>query len=53
MEVFKISNGYDNIDCNIVLKIKAAKITKWARLHAVEMQSRSDVRKYSFSQRNI
>ena len=27
--MFKILNGYENIDCNIIFKIKEGKITRW------------------------
>ena len=55
MEVFKILNGYENIDSNIFFEIKKSKITN-VRGHnftLVKKQSRLDVRKYSFSQRTI
>ena len=55
IEVFKILNGYENIDSNIFFEIKESKITR-ARGHnytLVKKQSRLDVRKFSFSQRTI
>ena len=53
MEVFKILNGYENIDCNIFFKIKQIKITRGHNCTLVKKQSRLDVRKFSFSQRTI
>ena len=53
--MFKILNGYENIDSNIFFEIKESKITR-ARGHnytLVKKQSRLDVRKFSFSQRTI
>ena len=55
IEVFKILNGFENIDSNICFEINEGKITR-ARGHnykLVKKQSRLDVRKYSFSQRTI
>ena len=48
--VFKILNGYENIDSN---EIKESKITRGHNYTLVKKQSRLDVRKYSFSQRTI
>ena len=51
IEVFKILNGYDNIDSNIVFLFK-----KDSRGHGVTLvknQRRLDIRSYSFSQRTI
>ena len=53
IEVFKILNGYENIDSNIFFEIKESKITRWHNNKLVKKQSRLDVRKYSFSQRTI
>ena len=53
IEVFKILNGYENIDSNIFLEIKESKITRGHNYTLVKKQSRLDVRKYSFSQRTI
>ena len=50
--MFKILNGYENIDSNIFFEIKESKITIW-HYTLVKKQSRLDVRKYSFSQRTI
>ena len=51
--MFKILNGYENIDSNFFLEIKQSKITRWHNLTLVEKQSRLDVRKFSFSQMTI
>ena len=52
--MFKILNGYENIDSNIFLsKLRKVKITRGHNYTLVKKQSRLDVRKYSFSQRTI
>ena len=53
IEVFKILNGYENIDSNIFFELKKSKITRGHNFTLVKKQSRLDVRKYSFSQRTI
>ena len=53
IEVFKILNGYENIDSNICVEIKESKITRGHDFKLVKKQSRLDVRKFSFSQRTI
>ena len=53
IEVFKILNGYENIDSNIFFEIKESKITRGHNYTLVKKQSRWDVRKFSFSQRTI
>ena len=53
IEVFKILNGYENIDSNIFFEIKESKITRGHNYTLVKKQSRLDVRQYSFSQRTI
>ena len=53
IEVFKILNGYENIDSNIFFEIKESKITRGYNFTLVKKQSRLDVRKFSFSQRTI
>ena len=53
IEVFKILNGYENIDSNICFEIKKLKIPRGHNFTLVKKQSRLDVRKYSFSQRTI
>ena len=51
--MFKILNGYENIDSNIFVKIKESKISRGHNSTLVEKQSKVDVRKFSFSQRTI
>ena len=53
IEVFKILNGYENIDSNICFEIKESKITRGYNYTLVKKQSRLDVRKFAFSQRSI
>ena len=53
IEVFKILNGYENIDSNIFLEIKQSKITRGHNVMLVKKRSRLDVRNFSFSQRTI
>ena len=53
IEVFRILNGYENIDSNIFFEIKESKITRGHNFTLVKKQSRLDVRKFSFSQRTI
>ena len=49
--MFKILNGYENIDSNIFFfEIKENKITRGHNYTLVKKQSRMDVRTYSFSQ---
>ena len=48
--MFKILNGYDNIDSNIFFfKIKETKITRRHNFTLVKKQSKLGVRKFSFS----
>ena len=51
--MYKILNGYENIDSNIFLEIMEGKITRGHNYTLVKKQSRLDVRKYSFYQRTI
>ena len=51
--MFKILNGYENIDSNIFFEIKESKITRGHNYTLVKKQSRLDVRKFSFSQGTI
>ena len=47
IEVFKILNGYGNIDSNIFYEIKESKITRGHNCTLVKKPSRLDVRKFS------
>ena len=51
--MFKILNGYENIDSNLFFEMKEIKITRGHNFTLVKKQSRLDVRKFSFSQRTI
>ena len=51
--MFKILNGYENIDSNIVFEIKESQITRGHNYKLVKKHSRLYIRKYSFSQRTI
>ena len=51
--MFKILNGYENIDSNIFIKIKELKITRRYNCTLVKKPIGLDVRKYSFPQRTI
>ena len=51
--MFKILNGYENIDSNLFFQIKESKITRGHNFTLAKKQSRLDVRKFSFSQRTI
>ena len=54
IEVFKILNGYENVDSNLFFfEIKESKITRGHNFTLLKKQSRLDVRKFSFSQRTI
>ena len=49
----KLLNGYEIIYSNIFFEIKESNITRGHNFTLVKKQSRSDVRKFSFSQRTI
>ena len=51
--MFKILNGYENIDSIFFLEIKQSKITRGHNITLVKKQSRLYVRKFSFSERTI
>ena len=51
--MFKILNGYENIDSHIFFEIRQSKITRGHNFTLVKKQSRLDVRKYSFSNGTI
>ena len=53
IEVFKILNGYENIDRNIFFTIKEVRRTRGHEIALAEKQCRLDIRKFSFSQRTV
>ena len=53
IEVFKILNGYENIDRNMFFSLKKDSRTRGHEVKLVKDQCRLDIRKHSFSQRTI
>ena len=53
IEVFKIVNGYEDVDRNMFFKLKEGSGTRGYKAALVKEQYRLDMRKYSFSQRVI
>ena len=53
IEVFKILNGYENIDRNVFFSLKKDSRTRRHEVKLVEDQCGLDIRKYLFSQRTI
>ena len=53
IEVFKLVNGYEDIDRNMFFKPKEGSRTKGHKAALVKEQCRLDMRKNSFSQRVI
>ena len=53
IEVFKILNGYENIDRNMFFSLKKDSRTRGHEVKLVKDQCRLDIRKRSFSQRTI
>ena len=53
IEVFKILNGYENIDRNMFFSLKKDSRTREHEVKLVKDQCRLDIRKHSFSQRTI
>ena len=53
IEVFKILNGYENIDRNMFFSLKKDSRTRGHEVKLVKDQCRLDIRKHSFSQRKI
>ena len=53
IEVFKILNGYENIDRNMFFSLKKDSRTRVYKVKLVKDQCRLDIRKYPFSQRTI
>ena len=52
IEVFKILNGFENIDRNMLFSLKKDNKTRGHEVKLVKDQRRLDIRKYSFSQMN-
>ena len=53
IEVFKILNGYENIDRNIFFTVKEERRTRGHGVTLAKKQCILDIRKFSFSQRTI
>ena len=53
IEVFKILNGYENIDRNMFFSLTKDSRTRGHEVKLVKDQCRLDIRKHSFSQRTI
>ena len=52
-EVFKIVNGYENIDRNLLFSVKEERRTTGHGITLAKKQCRLDVRIFSFSQRTV
>ena len=53
IEVFKILNGYENLDRNIFFSVKEERRTRGHGITLAKKQRRLDIRKFSFSQRTV
>ena len=53
IEVFKLLNGYEDVDRNMFFKLKEGSRTRGHKAALVKEQCRLDMRKYSFSLRMI
>ena len=53
IEVFKIVNGYEDVDRNMFFKLKEGSRTRGHKAASVKEQCSLEMRKYSFSQRVI
>ena len=53
IKVFKILNGYENIDRYIFFTVKEERWTRGQGVTLAKKQCRLDIRKYSFSQRTV
>ena len=53
IEVFKILNGYENIDRNLFFSVKEERRTRGHGITLAKKQCRLDIRKFSFSQRTV
>ena len=51
--MFKILNGYENIDRNIFFTVKVERRTRAHGVTLAKKQCRLDIRKFSFSQRTV
>ena len=51
--MFKILNGYENIDRNIFFTVKEERRTRGHGVTLAKKQCRLDIRKFSFSQRTV
>ena len=49
--MFKILNGYENVDRNMFFKLKEGSRTRGHKAALVKEQCRLDMRQYSFSQK--
>ena len=53
IEIFKILNGYENIDRNMFFSLKKDRRTRGHEVKLVKDQCRLVIKKYSFSQRTV
>ena len=53
IEVFKILNGYENIDRNMFFTVKEERRTRGHGVTLAKKQCRLDIRTFSFSQRTV
>ena len=53
IEVFKIVNGYENIDRNSFFTVKEERRTRGHEVALAKKQCIEDIRKFSFSQRTL
>ena len=53
IEVFKVVNGYEDVDRNMFFKLKEGSRIRGHKVALLKEQRRLDMRKYSFSQRVI
>ena len=53
IEVFKILNGYENIDRNLFFSVMEERRTRGHKVTLTKKQCRLDIRKFSFSQRTV
>ncbi len=51
--MFKILNGYENIDRNIFFTVKEERRTRGHEFTLAKKQCRLDIRNFSFSQRTV